>query len=226
VSSSRFHWRRRLQCLRARRRAGRSGLADPGRPDPAIYTYGSADHVHAVTSVSGLGSYAYDAVGNMTQRVENGTAYAQTFDIENRLTQVVAGETLTTSYVYDADGGMLKRVRPDGTATVYVGMVEYELTAGGSVSSTTSNYGLPGARVVRTGSDVFWVLIDHLGSSKVTVNESGNSAVGEVRYEAFGATRVSTGDVQTDKLYTGQRLEDTGLYFGPHGIVLGQHTNQ
>ncbi len=109
---------------------------------------------------------------------------------------------------------MLKRVRPDGTATLYVGLVEYELDDGGTEIAATSYYNLPGARVVRSAAGLFWVLTDHLGSSSVTVDASGDSVVGTVRYEAYGATRVSTGEAHTDKLYTGQRVElGTGLYY-------------
>jgi hypothetical protein len=92
--------------------------------------------------------------------------------------------------------------------------VEYEIAGG--TTQTTSYYTVPGARVVRTGigaGTVYWVLTDHLGSSSVTVDASGNSVVGTLRYEAYGATRVSTGSMATDKLYTGQRSESVGLYY-------------
>ncbi len=48
-----------------------------------------------------------------------------------------------------------------------------------------------------------------LGSVYTTTNTSGN-VVGEMRYYAFGETRFTTGSMQTDKLFTGQR-EITGL---------------
>ena len=96
----------------------------------------------------------------------------------------------------NADGAMVWRVRPDGSATLYAGLVEYELDAAGSLVTTTRYYALPGARAVRTGSGagtLSWVLTDHLGSSTVTVDASGSTIVGELRYEAYGATRFSSG---------------------------------
>jgi RHS repeat-associated protein len=92
--------------------------------------------------------------------------------------------------------------------------VEYQIACG--TTQTTSYVSLPGARVVRAGTGagtVYWVLTDHLGSSSVTVDASGNTIVGTARYEAYGATRASTGSMPTDKLFTGQRSEQTGLHF-------------
>jgi YD repeat-containing protein len=181
------------------------------------YFYDDPAHVHAATRVFTGGQYSYDANGNMTSRVENGQVYAQSFDAENRLVQVVAGGSLTTTYAYNAEGAMVRRVRPDCSSTLYAGLVEYELNAAGSEVSRTSYINVPGARVVRTGTGagtVSWVLTDHLGSSSVTTDSNGNT-VGELRYEAYGATRWSTGSMPTDRLYTGQRLEmsGTGLYY-------------
>ncbi|MEA1958812.1 MAG: RHS repeat-associated core domain-containing protein [Chloroflexota bacterium] len=34
-----------------------------------------------------------------------------------------------------------------------------------------------------------------------------------IKYLPFGATRSATGTLDTDKLFTGQRLDDTGLYY-------------
>jgi len=52
-------------------------------------------------------------------------------------------------------------------------------------------------------------LKDHLGSASVVTDASGN-IVGENRYYPFGETRVATGSILTDRLFTGQR-EMTGL---------------
>ncbi len=63
-------------------------LVNMGEPDTLNYAYTDPAHVHAVTSVSGLGTFAYDANGNMTLRVEDGKTYTQTFDVENRLVSI------------------------------------------------------------------------------------------------------------------------------------------
>ena len=62
---------------------------------------------------------------------------------------------------------------------------------------------------MRIDSALYYILKDHLGSASVVTDASGN-VVGEQRYYPFGETRLSTGTIYTDKLFTGQR-EITGL---------------
>jgi RHS repeat-associated protein len=56
------------------------------------------------------------------------------------------------------------------------------------------------------------VLQDHLGSTTGTVN-TGGTAASTISYFSFGAVRFSTGALPTDKKFTGQRLDNTGLYY-------------
>jgi len=59
----------------------------------------------------------------------------------------------------------------------------------------------------------FYTLGDHLGSTSITVDESG-AVVAELRYKAWGETRYATGDTPTTWRYTGQRQEEgLGLYY-------------
>ena len=53
---------------------------------------------------------------------------------------------------------------------------------------------------------------DHLAGTSVTTDNSG-AEVSTVNYMPFGSTRAVTGTLDTDKLFTGQRLDDTGLYY-------------
>jgi uncharacterized protein RhaS with RHS repeats len=62
---------------------------------------------------------------------------------------------------------------------------------------------------VRINSTLYYILKDHLGSASVVTNASGVT-VGEQRYYPYGETRLTTGTIYTDKLFTGQR-EMTGL---------------
>jgi len=80
-------------------------------------------------------------------------------------------------------------------------------TSGGSVTRTVTYY--PAAGAMRINSTLYYTLKDHLGSASVITDATGN-ILGENRYYPFGETRLSTGSILTDKLYTGQR-EITGL---------------
>lgn len=69
--------------------------------------------------------------------------YTQNFDVENRLASVVVSGQ--TTFVYDADGALVKKVKPDGTSTLYLGGYDVELGAGGAVTQKTSYYPAGGA---------------------------------------------------------------------------------
>jgi RHS repeat-associated protein len=167
-------------------------------------------HKHAVASLSTGESYTYDANGNMTQRVEGGLTYTQVFDAENRLISVTVNSQ-TTQFVYDGDGNLIKKIKPDGSKTLYVGGVyEVDKTSGGSVTRTVTYY--PAAGAMRIDSSLYYVLKDHLGSASVVTNASG-ATVGEQRYYPFGETRLTTGSIFTDQLFTGQReMAGLGIY--------------
>ena len=173
------------------------------------YTYGSSAHKHAVTALGTGESYSYDANGNMTTRVEGGSTYTQAFDTQNRLTSVtVSGQV--TQFLYDPDGNLVKKIKPDGSKTLYIaGIYEVDKTSGGTVTGTKTYY--PAAGAMRIGSTLYYVLKDHLGSASVLTDAIGNPVTGaDTRYYPFGEARFSTTPMLTDKLFTGQR-EITGL---------------
>ena len=59
---------------------------------------------------------------------------------------------------------------------------------------------------------LYYMLKDHLGSANVVTDSTGN-IVGEQRYYPFGETRLATGTLYTDKLFTGQRnMAGLGIY--------------
>jgi len=60
---------------------------------------------------------------------------------------------------------------------------------------------------------LYYLLSDHLGSTAITLDESGNQ-VAELRYSAWGESRYTSGDTPTQYRYTGQRSEaEIGLYY-------------
>jgi RHS repeat-associated protein/uncharacterized repeat protein (TIGR01451 family) len=181
---------------------------------PTAYTYGDAAHAHAVTSLNTGESYTYDADGNMISRVEGGATYTQTFNGENRLVsvlvQILHQADQTTQFVYDGDGNLIKQINQDGSKTIYIdGFYEADRSSGGSLTNTRVYY--PAGGAMRVNGVLYYDLRDNLGSAAAVMDSSGN-IVGQERYYPFGGTRVTTGTVNTDRLYTGQRsLASLGL---------------
>ena len=60
---------------------------------------------------------------------------------------------------------------------------------------------------------LYYVLKDHLGSASVVTDASENTILRTQRYYAFGETRLTTGTMMTDRLYTGQRDTGLGIYY-------------
>lgn|GEM_PF-2324644 len=111
------------------------------------------------------------------------------------------------TYVYDGDGVRVKKT-VGGTTTVYVNKY-YQVTG----STATKHYYFGGQLVaVKEGAALRYLHTDHLGSSSVPTDTSGASA-GSQTYKPFGETRASSGTFGTDRKFTGQRLDGTGLYF-------------
>jgi RHS repeat-associated protein len=117
------------------------------------YGYGDPAHVHAVTHINGQQRYWYDANGNMTQRVENGKTYAQTFTAENKLHSVTV-DGQTTTFVYDGDGNRVKRITPEGTTYYVGGYYEVFYPAGGGMAGVGgARPGLYGAITAALGGE-------------------------------------------------------------------------
>ena len=65
---------------------------------------------------------------------------------------------------------------------------------------------------MKESTDLKYIHQDHLSGTAV-VTSDGGTPLGTTSYYPYGSTRESTGTPGTDKLFTGQRLDDTGLYY-------------
>ncbi|MFN8465373.1 MAG: RHS repeat-associated core domain-containing protein [Caldilineaceae bacterium] len=84
-------------------------------------------------------------------------------------------------------------------------------TAGGSV--VTRHYTVNGERVaVRVGGTLYYLYRDQVGST-ILATDALTNVVGSRGYYAFGATRRSSGLTPTDRRFTGQVEDPTGLYY-------------
>jgi RHS repeat-associated protein len=175
------------------------------------YTYGDANHVHAVTSRSDGKSYQYDSNGNMTYRNLVGDGiFNLGYDAENRMIQVTGAYTAT--FGYNGDGQRI--LATEGiTTTIYIGNY-FEWTV--NDSTKTKYYYAGGTRIAMRDRDdnLLWLLSDHLGSASVVANANG-SENGKRGYYPWGTARLFGGnDVPTDYRFTGQREEpQLKLYF-------------
>jgi RHS repeat-associated protein len=211
-------------------------LPDPGVDDPtatnapgwmaSTYAY-SATIPHAVTSVAiengGTNTYTYDSNGNMTCRIENGVTYTHTYNAENRASSIAkrSGDCTTGtileswSFAYDGDGVRVLTAHftgtqgtPDSTTSYFMGG-QYELKDG----AVKKYYSIAGMMVaVNDGTELQYLLTDHLGSVVATTNASG-TLTSQQRYLPFGGARSIPNSpiIGTDFGYTGQRLLDSGM---------------
>jgi RHS repeat-associated protein len=105
------------------------------------------------------------------------------------------------------DGNRVKKTE-GGQTILYVNKYyEKNLTTG-----EVTTYYYHGDKLVakRAGTILQYIHQDHLTGSSA-VSSSAGSLVNSIKYLPFGATR--SGDVPTDKKFTGQRLDTTGLYY-------------
>lgn len=173
-----------------------------------VYTYptsgSSSVQPHAV-STAGASSYVYDANGNLT----SGAGRTLTYDAENRPLTITSGGT-TTTFVYDGDGGRVKKIV--GTLTsLYIGkLYECENTACTKLIFAGSQR-IAMKQVINGVVDYYHP--DHLGSTSVVTTATGTLEQ-SLAYYPFGGTWVNTGTANVPYKYTGKELDaSTGLYF-------------
>ena len=148
----------------------------------------------------------------MTVR-NKGLASQQTlvWDNENRLSQVQdSNGDMVEQYWYDVDGARVKK--SSGTTTTYTFFGNYEEEVTGGVTTVVSYYSFGGLRVaVQRGTALFHLHVDHLGSTSLTT--AGSAVEASRAYYAYGAERAASGDLQTDRTFTGQKRDATGLMY-------------
>jgi RHS repeat-associated protein len=212
------------------------GLGDiTNKSDVGAYSYGSGTGCasgfagpHAVSSVNGslVASYCYDNNGSLTQG--NGRTVAWTaFNMPALIQQNSRQIALT----YGPDRSRFKRVDTNETGTT----VTYYVAGGGhevveSGTTVTHKTYIGGAAVVLevtstpTSSTTLYLLHDHLGSTDVVTDSSGNVQT-RYSFDAWGARRnvtwaAFTGGMpaslwqtaKTTRGYTGhEELDEVGL---------------
>ncbi len=116
--------------------------------------------------------------------------------------------TTSATFMYDGDGNRVAQT-VNGVTTYFIGNY-YEVTG----QIITKYYYAGSQRVaMRQGSTLYYLLSDHLNSTSLTLDASGN-VVSELRYTAWGVVRYQAGTAPTQYQFTGQYS-----YVGTFGLV-------
>ena len=173
---------------------------------------GDAGPFHAVDRIGNADRFDYDANGNMTAR-NKGLSSQQTlvWDDENRLSQVQDNNgDLVEQYWNDVDGARVKKAT--GSTTTYTFFAHYEEEVTNGVTTAISYYSFGSLRIaVKRGSDLYHLHGDHLGSTSLTTR--GSTVEASRAHYAYGAARAAAGNLQTDRTFTGQKSDATGLMY-------------
>ncbi|MFJ7154616.1 RHS repeat-associated core domain-containing protein [Streptomyces sp. NPDC101118] len=154
--------------------------------------------------------YVYDAAGNTTKRVQ-GTTSTTVHDLvwspEGKLDMLTEG-SMSTDYVYDADGELLIRRNPGGETVLYTGGTEVHTE--GTKKWATRSYALAGLTVaVRSNesgtSKTSFLASDHHGTSTIAVDSADTQDVSKRYTTPFGASRgTAVGTWPDDKRFLGK----------------------
>ncbi len=117
------------------------------------------------------------------------------------------------TFIYDGDG---KRVASEITSNLATTVTHFVGNYHEVTDGVVTKYYYAGAQriAMRKGSDLFYLIGDHLGSTSLTTNATG-TVVSELRYTAWGEVRYASGTTPTDYTYTGQfsYTADFGLMY-------------
>src|SRR5712671_4736278 len=164
--------------------------------------YANPDAVTQLANGLSTTTYAYDNNGNLTSAGTGTATTTYTYDYANRLIALFAGGA-TTTYGYDAFGA---RVIQTGTTTTTLYPFKWysvaSSTGTGAKYATTTSYMFNGdtllatvdqqlASGVATGTaKTRYIHPDHLGSTNIVSDESGN-IVQDNEYYPYGETRLN-----------------------------------
>jgi len=198
---------------------GAQGSGGADAPTPSKVTVASFVNLNGTTAqdinkiITGLQQNGYvqsrDNNGNLQLA---GSRWIK-FDYDNRPVRIITVDGTITDFVYDFEGGRVKKTITKNTTTtssVYIGHI-YEVT--GSQTIQYISAGSQRLAMQTNTGEVTYFLPDHLGSTSVMVNSAQQSVRSNV-YTPFGSLFKTAGTKDSDYKFTGQRLDDsTGLYY-------------
>jgi len=180
--------------------------------DNFTYNYNGATHNgNRLSSISGSVSatYAYDNNGNMT--TDGRKNLAITYNVLNLQQSISQNSTTMAEYSYLSDGTKCGVVDNTTNGYDYLGSLIYNRS--GSVR-TLESAAFGGGRFVNTNNTIlpYYYITDHLGSTRVITDNSGN-VVERNDYYPFGGKHANSSYAQltTNKQkFNGKELQTTG----------------
>ncbi len=164
-------------------------------------------------------SYEYDGNGNVIGKTDSTGVTTFSYDIDNRLVQLVTPNSQLVTYYYDPFGRRLwKEVNGVRTHFFYSdeGLVgEYD-----SSGDETKTYGYAPNSTWTTnpvfqkiGTNYYWYQNDHLGTPQKMIDSSG-AVVWAATYDAFGKANITVAAVENNHRFPGQYYDaETGLHY-------------
>ncbi|NES65147.1 MAG: RHS repeat-associated core domain-containing protein, partial [Okeania sp. SIO2D1] len=179
----------------------------------------NTDKVNTVSNNSEPQTYSYDANGNVKSASHRQVSNIDYDPFTQLTTQVQLEEATSVSFKYDGENQRVLKTSEDSsgkqTATkLYVhGLNDYPLL---EVSDKPIQYihGIGGLVALVKDGKVYTVLKDHLGSTRVVVDEAG-TVIASFDYLPFGdSIRTANGNPEIISYrYTGQEFDaELGLY--------------
>ena len=147
------------------------------------YAYDALNRVSAYTNGSQSESYSYDAVGNMLEKLANGTAITMTYDAANRMTGM-SSENGSISYTYSANGDLISKamggLRDTYTYDAAGNLTQYSGYDGYEVNYTYSALNLLTEKVSKGSSDR--ATLEEIVSGKGSANTAAGKETVTTRY--------------------------------------------
>lgn len=163
------------------------------------YTYPpqgtGSDKPHAVRKIDNLGTFDYDANGNLKSGAGRSLNWTS-FDMPASITK----GTENSTFVYGPDYQRARQNRSDGTNIYYAGPMEVEIKGGVATVKTYWPQGLGVEIEVAGGAPTFnWTHLDRLGSV-VAISDATGALRERLAYDSWGKRRNLGGDATPDSL--------------------------
>jgi RHS repeat-associated protein len=160
-----------------------------------------------LTSINEQAAYLYTNSGLMKQRA-NSVALNYDLIIALPISFTQAGSTIA-AFVYDSEGTRVFKTSGNNMITYIRGAGSMILMEVDQANAKTQYiYGPTGLVAITSGDNTYYVIKDHLGSSRVIYNATSNQMEGHYTYNAYGRIIESSNSTVCRYLFTGQEWDN------------------